>query len=108
MEKYHSNYNLCLRYHWIDFDIIDFNFEYNSLRPSDAYMRQLSNHHLTPDNASRLVGVKPSSEPTLEYLLLIGRWVANFNETLIEIYRCLFLKCIWKCRLQKRRPFQDD
>ena len=40
---------------------------FNSLRPSDAYMRQLTRPSLVQIMACRLVGAKPLSEPMLEY-----------------------------------------
>ena len=39
----------------------------NSLRPSDAYMRQLTRPSLVQIMACRLNGAKPLSEPMLEY-----------------------------------------
>ena len=43
---------------------------FNSLRPSDAYMRQLTRPSLVQIMACRLVGTKPISEPTLVYCQL--------------------------------------
>ena len=43
---------------------------FNSLRPSDAYMRQLTRPLLVQILACRLVGAKPLSEPTLVYCQL--------------------------------------
>ena len=40
---------------------------FNSLRPSDAYMRQKTRPSLVQIMACRLFGAKPLSEPTLEY-----------------------------------------
>ena len=40
---------------------------FNSLRPSDAYMSQLTRPSLVQIMACRLVGAKPLSEPMLEY-----------------------------------------
>ena len=40
---------------------------FNSLRPSDAYMRRWTGSSLVQIMASRLFGAKPLSEPMLEY-----------------------------------------
>ena len=42
----------------------------NSMRPSDAYMRQKTRPSLGKIMACRLVGVKPLSEPMLDYCQL--------------------------------------
>ena len=55
----------------------------NSLRPSDASMRQQNKPSLVQLMACRLFGAKPFSEPMLEYFQLDPRnklqWVFNRN-----------------------------
>ena len=46
---------------------IMFNLPFNSLRPSDAYMRQCNIPPLLQIMACRLFGAKPLSEAMLEY-----------------------------------------
>ena len=89
----------------------------NSLRPSDAYMRQWTNHHWFQIMACRLVGAKPLSEPLLEYCELdhweqksvkwtIGnknQWNLNRNSN-IFIQENAFENIVWKMTAILSRP----
>ena len=70
----------------------------NSLRLSNAYMRQESKPPLVQIMACHLDGAKPLFEPLMVYCKIVPLGI-NFNEIWIGIIRFHSGKCIWKCRL---------
>ena len=76
----------------------------NSLRPSDAYMHQLTNHHWFSD------GLLPSRRQAIIWtnagILLIGPIGTNFSGNLIEILSFSFTKMRLKVSSAKWRPFR--
>ena len=76
----------------------------NSLGPSDAYIRQKTNHHYSSDN-----GLAPGRRQaiiwTIAGILLIGPLGTNFSELIIEIHTFSFKKMQLKMSSGKWRPF---
>ena len=82
--------NSCMKYPWNMF---------NSLRPSDAFMRHETKLALVQIMACRLAGAS-------HYLkqcgtMWIGPWGTNFNNILVKMHHFHSRKCVWICRLQK-------
>ena len=75
----------------------------NSLRPSDAYMRQYNIPTLLQIMACRLSGTKPLSEPVLPYCHLTLRNIFQWN--LFKIRRFSFKEMHLKMLSAKWRPF---
>ena len=71
----------------------------NSLRLSDAYMRQKTRPPLLKIMACRLIGAKPLFEPMLEYCQLDIRNIIQWNVIFLS------RKCVWKCRLENGGHF---
>ena len=74
----------------------------NSLRPSDAYMRQWTNHHwfgngLSPGRRQAIIWTNAG-------IMLIGPLGTNFSEILIKIYTFWFKKMHLKMSSGKRQP----
>ena len=82
--------NNCMKYPWTMF---------NSLRPSDAYMRHETKPSLIQIVACRLAGASHHLKQC--GIMWIGPWGTNFNNTLVEIHHFPSRKCVWICRLQK-------
>ena len=82
--------NNCMKYPWTMF---------NSLRPSDAYMRHETKPSLIQIVACRLVGASHRLKQC--GIMWIGPWGTNFNNILVEIHNFPSRKCVWICRLQK-------
>ena len=82
--------NNCMKYPWTMF---------NSLRPSDAYMR----HETKPSSiqivACRLAGASHHLKQC--GIMWIGPWGTSFNNILVKIHHFQSRKCVWICRLQK-------
>ena len=79
----------------------------NSLRPSDAYMRQKTSHHWVQRMACPLDGAKPLSEPMPEYcnLTLRNKLQWNFNRySNIFIQENPFQNVVWKIAAILSRP----
>ena len=72
---------------------------FNSLRPSDAYMRHETKPSLLGIVACRLAGASHHLKQC--GILWIGPWETNFNNILVEIHHFTSRKCVWIWRLQK-------
>ena len=72
---------------------------FNSLRPSDAYMRHETKPSLLRIVACRLAGTSHHLKQC--GILRIGPWGTNFNNILVEIHHFTSRKCVWIWRLQK-------
>ena len=73
---------------------------FNSLRPSDAYMRHETKPSLIQIVACRLAGASHHLKQC--GIMWIGPWGTNFNNILVEIHHFHSRKCVWICRLQKK------
>ena len=78
---------------------------FNSLRPSEAYMRRVSRLTIIGSDNGLSPGWRQAIIWTRAGILLIGPLGINFSENLIEIYTFLFRKCIWECRLENGGHF---
>ena len=74
------------------------NYSINSLRPSDAYMRQQTNHHWADIGLSP--GRRQAIVSTNAEILLIGHLGINFGEILIKIDAFSFTKMHLKISLE--------
>ena len=72
---------------------------FNSLRPSDAYMRHKTKPSLIQIVACRLAGASHHLKQC--GVMWIGPWGTSFNIILVEIHHFHSRKCVWICRLQK-------
>ena len=75
------------------------NHVFNSLRPSDAYMRHETKPSLIQIVACRLAGASHHLKQCR--IMWIGPWGTNFNNILVEIHNFHSRKCVWICHLQK-------
>ena len=88
-------YFLC-EYLWVFYLIF---LLYDSLRPSDAYMRHWTRSSLVSIMVCRLVSAKPLSKPTLTYSQLDPEEQTSIKfETMFARFH--WRKCNWKCRLR--------
>ena len=83
---------------WIQHIYYDMMSIVNSLRPSDAYMRQQCRLSLFQILACRLIDAKPLSEPTLVYCQI------NFSEISMEIQTFSFKKMRLKSSSAEWQP----
>ena len=78
---------------------------FNSLRPSDAYMRQVSKLTVIGSDNGLSPGRRQAIIWTNTGILLIGPLGTNFNEIFIEIHTFSFKKIHLKMSSGKWRPF---
>ena len=74
---------------------------FNPLRPSDAYMRHETKPSLIQIVACRLASASHHLKQC--GIMWIGPWGTNFNNILVEIHHFPSRKCVWICRLQKKK-----
>ena len=97
-------YDACFVMFSCDKLMANLNHIINSLRPSDAYMRQWSNQHCGSDNGLS-PGRRQAIVRTNTGILLIRPSGTNFSDFLVEILTFSFKKMRLKVLSAKQRPF---